>query len=65
MKKVLIIIMGYLFWVAILYVAFAFVKTEPNAFKWSEDARTGLVYLSFLYLAFIIPIYALISDINL
>jgi hypothetical protein len=65
MKKVLIIIMGYLLWAAILYLAFAFIKVEPNAFKWSEDARIFLISFSFLYLAFIIPIYALISDMNL
>jgi hypothetical protein len=62
MKKVIIIIMGFLLWTAILYGAFAFVKTEPNAFKWREDARFGLVVLSLFYLAFIPPIYYTLSN---
>jgi hypothetical protein len=62
MKKVLIIIMGFLLWIAILYLAFAFVKTEPNAFKWREDARFGLVVLSLFYLAFTPPIYYSLSN---
>ena len=62
MKKVLIIIMGFLLWTAILYLAFAFVKTEPNAFKWREDTRFGLVVLSLLYLAFTRHIYYSLSN---
>jgi hypothetical protein len=52
MKKVLIIIMGFLLWIAILYLAFAFVQAEPNAFKWSEHARFGLVVLSLFLFGF-------------
>jgi hypothetical protein len=62
MKKVLIIIMGFLLWTAILYGAFTFVQAEPNAVKWSKDGRFGLAMLSLFYLAFIPPIYKTLSN---
>jgi hypothetical protein len=62
MKKVLIIIMGFLLWTAILYLAFAFVQAELNAVKWSKDARFGLAMLSLFYLAFIPTIYKTLSN---
>jgi hypothetical protein len=65
MKKVLIIIIGFLLWTAILYGMFAFVQAELNSMNWSKDARGGFAFCSFIYLAFMPLIYLELKDMKL
>ena len=62
MKKILIIIMCFLLWTAILYVMFAFVQAEINSMNWSENARGGFAFSSFIYLVFMPLIYLELKD---
>ena len=57
-KKVFLILVGYVIWVALIYLYIAFIKADLNSFNWSQEARSVIPFLSVLYLIFA-PIMAI------
>ncbi len=58
-KIVFLVITGLIFWSALTYIAFAFLKAEINPFVWSEDSRGGMLFIIFLYVCFS-PLFAML-----
>jgi hypothetical protein len=52
-KAIGLVFLGLIIWTITAYVAYAFVKAEINPFLWEQTVRDTMLFIVFIYIAFI------------